>query len=593
MLSVLRIFFNAKGTNSWTVLAGLVLAGLAEGIGVANLLPLITIMIGADTDASPFSAMLIDLIEAAGLPPEPYVLVLLIIASITAKALFTLIAMRHVGYAVAEVATGLRASLVSNLLRGRWTYFVTQPVGRMANAMSNEATRAGRAYQIAAEFISDTVQVLVYLIIALLVSWQLTLLALLGGAVIVGVLGFLVRTARKAGLKQTNRTRYMVTYLTDVLNNMKTLKAMARQAAFAAYLDKQIAGLRKALRRQVTSTEALKSFQEILTTVVMGAGLIFAIEVSAIPPSELIVMYVVILKLVKNVMRMQRQYQKAVLGESPYHAIEALIAESHAAAEKAHGGAAPTFEQGCRLAGVSKAFGPHQVFQNIDLEIPRGEITVLIGTSGTGKTTLADLIIGLQDPDSGDILIDGVPLADLDLQSWRRMIGYVSQDLVLFHDSILMNITLGDPTISEEDVRRALELADAADFVDALPDGLDTVVGEKGGKLSGGQRQRITLARALAGRPKLLVLDEVTSALDAKSEEALCATLGGLTPELTILAITHRPQLLKIADHVYQLYEGQVMKAPEPSAGQPPLLVPAGVPAGGTTATTAGKQSSS
>ena len=571
MLSVLRIFFNAKGTNSWTVLGALVLAGLAEGIGVANLLPLITIMIGADTDASPLSRMLIDTIEAVGLSPEPYVLVSLIVLSITAKAIFTLIAMRHVGYAVAEVATGLRATLVGNLLRGRWSYFVTQPVGRVANAMSNEATRAGRAYQIAAECIADTIQVVVYMIIALLVSWQLTLLALLGGAVVVGLLGFLVRTARKAGLKQTNRTRYMVTYLTDVLNNMKTLKAMARQAAFAAYLDKQIAGLRKALRRQVTSTEALKSFQEILTTVVMGAGLILAIEVSAIPPGELIVMYVVILKLVKNVMRMQRQYQKAVLSESPYHAVEALIAESAAAAENAHGGEPPSFQQGCRLSAVSKSFGEHQVFQNIDLEIPRGEITVLMGPSGTGKTTLADLVLGLQDPDAGEVLIDGTPLSDLDLQSWRRMIGYVSQDLVLFHDSVLMNITLGDPTISEEDVRRALELAGATDFVAALPEGLSTMVGEKGGKLSGGQRQRITLARALAGRPKLLVLDEVTSALDARSEEELCTTLGGLTPELTILAITHRPQLLTIADTVYRVHDGQIAKSPvtTPSARRP------------------------
>jgi ATP-binding cassette subfamily C protein len=192
----------------------------------------------------------------------------------------------------------------------------------------------------------------------------------------------------------------------------------------------------------------------------------------------------------------------------------------------------------------------------IDLSIPVNGMITIVGHSGAGKTTMMDLISGLLRPTAGRILIDGVPLDEIDLRHWRRQIGYVPQDPVLLHDTIRTNIVIGNPDVTPTDVEAALRAAGAEEFVAALPQGIDTVVGERGGKLSGGQRQRIAIARALAHRPRLLILDEATSALDAASEAAVCQTLAGLRGQVAILAISHRPALAALADRVYRLDHG-------------------------------------
>jgi ATP-binding cassette subfamily C protein len=192
------------------------------------------------------------------------------------------------------------------------------------------------------------------------------------------------------------------------------------------------------------------------------------------------------------------------------------------------------------------------------MDIPVGRITVLTGPSGAGKTTLSDLLIGFYQPQTGMIQIDDVPLADLDLTKWRAMIGYVPQEIILLHDTILANITLGDADLSDSEIRAALDAAGAWEFIRAMPDGLMTRVGEKGVKISGGQRQRIALARALVRKPRLFILDEVTSALDPQTEREICRTISDLASNMAVFAITHRPALLEIADRVYELRDGRI-----------------------------------
>jgi ATP-binding cassette subfamily C protein len=228
--------------------------------------------------------------------------------------------------------------------------------------------------------------------------------------------------------------------------------------------------------------------------------------------------------------------------------------EPHRGARKA------SFQSEVQLKDVSFGYGKGDVLEGVSLAIPARSFICLSGSSGSGKTTILDLVLGLLQPRAGEVFVDGVPLEEIDIRSWRRQIGYAPQELVLLHDSVFINVTLGDSKLSEADVEEALRTAGAWSFVAGLPKGIHTVVGERGTGLSGGQRQRIALARALVRRPCLLLLDEVTSSLDAQTEEELCAELKAMRGNVTILAASHRESLTRLADEVYQVENGTLKK---------------------------------
>ncbi len=554
MLGVLRIFFGAKGANQWLILGCLLAAGLAEGIGLASLLPLLSVDFDQpDAPAEGLSATVLQVLDFLGLPRDFVVLLLIVVAGIVAKSILVVVAMLRVGYAVADVATHFRTDLIQALLAVRWGYFTRQPLGSIANAASLEATRAGMAYLMAAKFVANTIQSVVYVALSFLVSWRLALVALGVGGIILLVLGIFVRWARKAGRRQTKRTHELVTQLSDALIGIKPIMAMARQAQFAKFFESKTESLRRALRRQTISQQMIDHLREPLLAIFIGIAVLIAKSQNSLDLSALIVMAVLWLRVVTTIASVQRQLQKALMLESGYWLIHKLVKETEAEREPPHGTAQPTLTKGCALENVDFAYAKRPVLVDASMQVPAGRVTVITGASGGGKTTITDLLLGFYAPDRGQVLVDGVPLHELDIQAWRGMIGYVGQELTLFHDSVLSNIILGDPTLGEDDARAALEAAGAWDFVAALPDGLQTPVGERGTRLSGGQRQRIALARALVHRPKLLILDEVTSALEPEKEAEICNNITRLAGDITVLAITHRPVWAAVADRVYHL----------------------------------------
>jgi len=567
-MRLMLTFFRAYPFQTFVMLLALLFAGVAEGIGLSALLPLINVAIKADRYGSGESAMqeqnqferfVTELLAGFGVQPTIGVLLTIIVLGVTIKSLLLLVANKRVGYTAAQVATDLRLEMLRVILRSKWEYFIHQPVGKLTNSLATEAQRSSEAFVNGVTVITFGIQALIYGLVAVAVSWKATLVGLAAGTLIIGISHFLVRMAKKAGKKQTSLLISLLARLTDTLLSVKPLKAMGQEHLVDSVLALETNRLNKALRRQVFSSALLNAAQEEMFTIVIALGMFVALVQFDMPLATVMILVVALGRMLAHFGKVQKQYQKLVIAESAFWSMRQTIEAARQAEEPlATHGAAPSFEQGIRFQDVAFAYTDKTVLQQLSLDIPCGSLTALIGPSGSGKTTIIDLIIGLLQPQSGAVLIDGIALTSLDLKAWRRLIGYVPQENILLHDSVHHNVTLGDPAVSMEDVEYALRGAGAWEFTSALPEGVHSTVGERGGRLSGGQRQRIMIARALAHRPKLLILDEATSALDPASEAAIRKTVENLRGELTILAISHQTGLVEAADRVYRLQQGVV-----------------------------------
>jgi ATP-binding cassette subfamily C protein len=263
-------------------------------------------------------------------------------------------------------------------------------------------------------------------------------------------------------------------------------------------------------------------------------------------------------RVVSYLSKSQKAYQQVVVRESAYWALVHAIEVAHQQREPPGGGRQLQLTQQVEFDKVSYAHGDRpRILDGASLRIPARGLTLIVGPSGSGKTTLLDLIVGLRAPDAGRILIDGVPLPELDLRSWRRQIGYVPQESVMVDESVAHNLTLGE-AIPEEKIRAALRAADALQFVEAMPEGLQTRVGQGGSRLSGGQRQRLAIARALIHEPRLLILDEATSNLDPEAQDAIVETVAHLKLEVAVLAVAHQEKMVQVADQVLRLANGRL-----------------------------------
>ncbi len=558
-------FARSYPRQTLMTLFALILAGVVEGLGLTALLPLLqkTIDLPVSPTADPTSSSDIgNSINSAlaffGIPSTVGSLLTVIMIGVLLRSLLILLADRKVGYTVAHVATDLRLALLRALLSTRWGYFLDQQVGSMVNAAGTEVMRAASSYLQAATAVAMAIQAFAYFTVAMLVSWEITLIFMTAASLILFLLYNLVSKAKRAGRKQTRLLQSLLARLSDNLQSLKAFKAMGRENMADELLSNDTLKLNKALRRQVFSKAALRGIQEPMMSLLVIVGLYTMLVYLKMDLPKVMVLIFLMSRMLTQAGKVQRRYQMMVIYESAYWSLQEKIDNAMQQQEAMGGEITATLERGIVLDRVDFGYGDHMILTNVSLEIPCRTFTSFVGPSGAGKTTLIDLIIGLFQPVKGEVLIDGSPLPEINLQSWRSMIGYVPQDSILLHDSVFINVTLGEPSFTDEDVKQALMAAGAWDFVNEMSEGIQTIVGERGAKLSGGQRQRIAIARALINQPQLLILDEATSALDPETEASICQTLRELSGRLTILAISHQTALVDVADRVFQITDGNI-----------------------------------
>ena len=546
------------------MLACLLLGGLMEGFGLSMLLPLLSFAL-PQTEAAPAAGhhagsqlerIVTEFFSFLNITPSIVNILLIMLVAALLKGGFIILSKRQVGFTVARMTTDMRMEMLRAMLRAKWEFFISEKTGHHINAMVVLTKQTAKAFQVGSQVMSEILEASVFIFAAFMVSFNGALAALGGSAAILFLLRGFVRKVRKTGYRQVQLRKEFKALMIDVLLSLKPLKAMDREDHAGYILKKKTYSLQKVQQKQIMAQGLMKALQEPLTTLFLSIGIFVTLVYLKMPPASLLVILFLISRVIKQVMKIQDHYSELAILVPGYWSFQETLRGLNQNREPKSGSIAPHLNREITFTGVNFSYGSKPVLKNLNLSFPAGRITAIIGPSGSGKTTLLDLLVGLMTPQDGEIGLDGVSLRQIDLKQWRRMVGYVPQETVLLHDTILNNITLGDDTLTEQDAVSALTAAGAMEFVDKLADGIHHVVGERGGNLSGGQRQRIAIARSLVHQPKLLIFDEATSALDPVSEGMVCETMRSLRGKHTILAISHQSALLTCADHGYMIRDG-------------------------------------
>ncbi len=551
-------FFKAYPLFSIAIVVLSIVAGILETVGVATLFPAFEGIIADETEStSRITAIILEVFDALGMPPTiPWFLGIASIL-IVGKAIALFGALYTVGWIFTRVTANLRKELLSSVTAANWQYFVTQPVGRFAHAISMEAERGGQFYTSTGSLITHLFQVIVYFVVLFAVSWQVTLFAVAAGGGILLIFGQLIERQRRYARGEAVLFSDLSTFLADVVTNFKALKAMAAEAKYARMLSSHVENLARLQRRKLIPKTFIQTMREPLIFLgLIGGGFVF-VGIVGISVLELMFMGFLFYRAVWRIAALQGNYIRAIERQEVLARLHALNASALDNRERAAPGVAPVLETGIDVHDLRFAYQDNPVLDGLTLYIPAKQITAIVGPSGSGKSTFIDILMRLHDPDGGEITVDGRPLQEIDLRAWRGSIGYIPQDSVLFHDTVRRNLLLSDEVDDDETIWRALRLAELEGVVRNFRDGLDTVVGERGMSISGGERQRLAIARAVIRRPSILILDEPTASLDRDTEMAFLNTLRALAKDVTVVIVSHQAEVAAMADRTYAIENGR------------------------------------
>jgi ATP-binding cassette subfamily C protein len=570
-----NIFKVYKIVPAWqrgVVCFGLLVVSILEMLGIASMAPLLAAVL-VDTGVTGRGKSFLTLyfrsaVEAVGLEFTFVNMMIVLLACFIIKSFLTVIIMRYVADLISKLTTEIRLDLIRNLLQARWSFFVRQKLGKLVAVAGHDTNVVGNAFYNISTLANYSLQVFIYILLAFIISWKLMVFIFATAAILAATFGTLIRFTRKQGQQHSKQMHRLAANFTDSIVSIKTIKAMGRHARFGRLFERDARAVSETMKSKIFSLEFASEIMEPVILVIFIVGMLVAIGERQVSFVEVMIMGVIFARSVMVINQIQRLHLRIVNAGGTYGTIVGVMNEAADQAEAYAGKVKPNFEHGCRMKDVTFSYEDTPVLKDANVEVPAGQITCFIGPSGVGKTTLVDLLLGLHEPEKGEIRIDDVPLPEIDITQWRNLVGYVSQEVILFHDSLYNNVTLGQDNFSEDEVMDALRAAGADGLIAEFNDGLYEIVGERGGRLSGGQRQRIAIARALIHKPKLLILDEATSALDPDTEQKICANIRQLVDEtgLGVLSVSHQSKWRDVADKIYEIRSGEAL--PVEAAGQ-------------------------
>lgn len=544
-----------------------ILGGIAGGVGIGSLIPLFSLVTKQSTNVTldKITLLIEKSLAFVHLEISLPVLLIMMLALFLIKGLTIFLATYVNSKAAAKYEGDLRRKLLKKTLGARWSFLIDQKIGYLEKMIMNDSYTCASVLTFASDIVLRITNLIMYIFVALSISTSITLFTLLAGIILFFSFKPIFSRTRQLARKVALMDKETSHFINENMIGIKTIKSFN--------VEEQV------LERGEVFFKKLKAnrIRQILYNTIPGSsfepiGLIFISIMFAISyktPGFNIASFAVTIYLVQKIFTFIQNIQSRMHGLNelvPYLQLTTGYQDAVLQNKEIDQGTLPfVLNDKIEFKNVGFSYdGNQEILSNVNFFINKGEVVGLIGPSGAGKTTIVDLLLNLFKPQKGSILIDNVNIEAISLKSWREKVGFVSQDIFLLNDTVENNIRFYKPFISLDEIMEAAKMANIHEFVEGLPNGYKTLVGERGIKLSGGQRQRIVLARALVRKPNFLILDEATSALDNESEFLIQKTMENLKSRITILIIAHRLSTIMNADRVVVLERGEITENGKP-----------------------------
>jgi ATP-binding cassette subfamily C protein len=536
---------------------------LMEGVTVALLVPLMNIVIGSTSSSGGVFGNIDNIIQKVfsffHIQMSLVWALSLIVVVFLLQGLIRLLMWHFQARMLNRYESSLINQLFKSYFNSSWGFFVQSRTGQLVNTLTFETNRAVIAFQSACVFLSGFFITLFYIIISLSLSWEITLGGILLAALASLSLRKFIAKSHDYGALASEANKDLETYVYDKLAVAKLLKSSATEQTTFNEIEKIVKRKVHIRYQSWMNGVVVQSFYQPLVIAVMALVVFIAQHYLSIGLATILIFVYIFYRLTPYFSTVIQAYQQALSYIPSIKEIDHALAVAQSITEKKGGKDINSLEHGISFDNVSFAYEHGTpVLKDASFKIKKGEVIAIVGESGGGKTTIVDLLLGLFLPDKGQISIDGVPLNSLDLEKWRKLVGYISQDVFLFHDTIEANLKWLVPEATHEQVEAAAREAYAHEFIMNMPEGYKTITGDRGVKLSGGQRQRLALARTMLQNAPVIILDEATSALDTESEKKITEALNKYTLNKTTLVISHHSTMLKHVNHFYMIADGNI-----------------------------------
>lgn len=565
-ISLYRKAYGAYTSRIILIVGLAVISSIFEGLGISAIIPVFSFVgggAGAATDT--ISNIIAGFFGLLNITYTFRVLLIFIAVLFVARTLVLFLIQSITGRIIFGYERDMRRSLFSSMINARWPFLSRQHIGNLEQLLTTNTSNASQLFGNMSASALVVSKMLMYIIVAVNVSRWVAVFSLVAAAAIFFVLKPIFYRSRLIGRDSERTNRGLAHFVGEHVIGMKALKAMALEEPVIAKANVFFEQIRSLNFRSLL----LRSNIQVVVQLsgVLFVGIVFAVMYRS--PGFSIAAFGVI------VYAMNQIFSQIQAGQTQLHTITTLLPYTSEALsyldraqenEEARGGDKDfSIQQGLEFRDISFTYPERgEVLSRVSFVLPKGSLTGIIGPSGSGKTTVADLLLRLIEPQKGTILVDDLDAREIPVKAWRTHIGYVAQDAVLLNDTIASNISFYSSALTREDVIEAAKLANVHDFIESLPEGYETRIGDRGILLSGGQRQRVALARVLVRKPELLVLDEATSSLDSESERAIQKAIEGLHGDITVVVIAHRLTTVSGADQLIVLKDGKIAEEGSP-----------------------------